>query len=208
MLDKIIAYAKAKEKNILILGSPRSGTHALGAEFATVDPSIKNIGEICIMGESNTPWNDIEKLFATHSTTVAHLVQLLPKIHLANQIPTIKKHVIIVCLRRKDKIKQFASNYYFRKIFNGPWHNHTGEKFQIQPGHIEATQEDIRQFMQEQMFDDYFLPDFNLCYEDLIFTQRRYNKNSFPFPLEQIFSNLDYVKEHLGTWDYHDEHLK
>jgi hypothetical protein len=62
--------------------------------------------------------------------------------------------------------------------------------------------------MLEQLIDDYFLPDYNLCYEDLAFTQTAYQKNEFAFPLETMFSNLDYVKKYLDNWKYSEEHFK
>jgi hypothetical protein len=58
------------------------------------------------------------------------------------------------------------------------------------------------------LIDDYFLPDFNLCYENLTFAKSKFKKNEFTFPLEEMFSNLAYVKKYLGDWNYHIDHFK
>ena len=70
-----------------------------------------------------------------------------------------------------------------------------------------AQEQDLIQFMLEQLVDYYFLPDFNLCYEDLTFTQKRYQKNEFAFPIETMFSNLEYVEQYLKNWQYSTGHL-
>ena len=210
MFDTILESAQQYKKNILIIGGARSGTHAVGAEFSKRS-NVRYLAEICKVSDDPEPWLQIQQTYDTTLLTVAQIVQLTPKIYLAGQIHQIKQHNIIVCLRRKDKIKQFASWVYFRlrdpTEFLG-WHNHTADKTNLQPGSIEARHEDIIQFMLEQLVDDFFLPDFNLVYEDLEFTQTRYHKNSFAFPIENIFSNLDFVKQHLADWEYHNNHLR
>ena len=204
IIDKIIDSAKSQNKNILIIGAPRSGTHALGAEISNT-ALAKNLGEICQVLDKPEPWNEIQKLYNTPTLTVGHVVQLTPKMYLARDVKTIKKHTVVVNIRRLDKVKQFASYVYFRVMdptgLHG-WHNHTAVKTRIQPGSFEATQEQIIQFILEQTIDDYFVPDFNLCYENMNFTQTKYKKNEFAFPIETMFSNLDYVKTILGNWKY------
>jgi hypothetical protein len=207
MIEAVIAQAKQQEKNILILSSARSGTHALGAEFKFRDPQIQNLGEICVMGRASPPHSEITKLFNTHSLSVAHIVQMIPKFFLSAQVDRIKQHTIIICLRRKNKVKQFASNYYFKHIHQGPWHNLAQTGFQGRPAQVVASEQDVLQFLQEQMIDDFFLPDFNFCYEDIHYNQTKIVPNEFPFPIEQIFSNLDYVQSNLGDWTYHHKHL-
>ena len=61
--------------------------------------------------------------------------------------------------------------------------------------------------MLEQLIDDYFLPDFNLCYEDLTFTKTKFQKNKFAYPLEEMFSNLDLVEQYLADWNYCQDHF-
>lgn len=211
MYNKIIQDAISNKKNILIIGSPRSGTHALGSELASI-ANAKYLGEICKASDNPTPWKDITLLYNTSDLTIGQIVQLTSKIHLAKHISEIKKHTIIVNVRRKDKVKQFASWVYFR--INDPtefrgWHNHISSKTRVQQYSVEAQENDLIQFMLEQLIDDYFLPDYNLCYEDLLFSvQTRYQKNEFSFPLETMFSNLSYVKQYLDDWQYIPEHFK
>ena len=140
MLNFIIDSALQHHKNILIIGSPRSGTHPLGAEIAKIS-NAKNLGEICMTGYCNNPWDDIEKLTNTKRLTVGHVVQLSSKIVLAEDVDRIKKHSIIVNIKRRDKLNQFASWMYFRVLdptgLYG-WHNHTSDKIKIQPGQLTA----------------------------------------------------------------------
>jgi hypothetical protein len=207
--DQIIQLAQQQNKNILVVGSPRSGTHAVGSELAD-RAQARYLGEICVVDDREQPWVDIEQLYDTRYKSVAQLVQLIPKIHLAPVVSTIKKHAVIVNVCRKDKVKQFSSWLYFKNLdYNQDqhWHNHTESDTKIQPHSIQATKQDIVQFMLEQLVDFYFLPDFNLCYEDLIFTQKRFYKNKFSYPIETIFSNLDFVKQSLNNWQYSSDHF-
>jgi len=209
MYKIITDYAGQENKNILIIGSPRSGTHALSTELSNFRHG-KNLGEICMVGYCTNFWDDIDKLSSSARLTTAQIVQMSPKLTLAENVDKIKQNNIIVNIRRRDKVAQFASWIYFR--VSDPtglygWHNHTVNKTKIKPDTITATEHDITQFKLEQMLDDYFLPTFNLCYEDLTFTQTTYKKNEFAFPLQQIFKNLDYVKQQLESWQYSSEHF-
>lgn len=207
--NKIIQQAQQQQKNILVIGSARSGTHALGAELAMLSGATL-LGEICAVSNNPEPWMEINQLYDTNGLTIAQLVQLIPKIQLAKDISKIKEHCVTVNIRRKNKVAQFASYMYFRVLDPTglhSWHNHTTNKTRIQPGSVEATEDQITQFMLEQIVDDYFLPDFSLCYEQLTFTQNKFRKNQFAFPLETMFSNLDEVKNQLGSWNYVPEHF-
>lgn len=210
MFNQIIQLAKNQNKNILIIGSPRSGTHALGSELAELSQA-KNLNEICKASDNPEPWKEIQLLYNTSQLTIGQVVQLTPKIQLAKDIATIKAHAIIVNIRRRDKIKQFASWIYFRKLDPTEfrkWHNHVAEETNISKHSIQASLDDILQFMLEQLIDDYFLPDFNLCYEELTFIKTKYQKNKFSYPLEEMFSNLEYIKQYLNEWKYCQDHFK
>jgi len=209
MYQQIIQSAKEQQKNILVMGSPRSGTHAVGAELAILTNAVC-LGEICKMSDNPTPWEEIQSLYNTNTLTIAQIVQLTPKIYLSHNVDIIKKHTVIVNVCRRNKIKQFASWVYFRLLDPtelGSWHNHKGAKTNVLQHSIVATEEDLVQFVLEQLVDFYFLPDFNLCYEDLIFTQQQYQKNEFAFPIELMFSNLEYVEQYLKNWQYSLGHL-
>jgi hypothetical protein len=209
MYNTILKDSQIQNKNILIIGSPRSGTHALGSELAKLS-NAKYLGEICKASDDPDPWNEIKLLYNTTGLTIGQIVQMTSKLYLAHDVGTIKHHTIIVNIRRRDKVKQFASWAYFQlrdpTAFRG-WHNHKVGSTNVQPHSVEATDHYITQFILEQLLDDYFLPDYNLCYEDLLFTQTNYQKNEFAFPIEQMFSNLDYVKERLANWQYAPEHF-
>ena len=210
IFQQIVQQAQQQNKNLLIVVSPRSGTHALGAELASIGQA-HNLGEICKVMNDPEPWNEIELLYDTPVLTVAQLVQLTSKLQLARRVEEIKKHAIVVNIRRVNKVKQFASWMYFRVMdptaLHG-WHNHTIEQTRVKQHSIEAQEQDISQFTLEQLLDDYFLPDFNLCYEQLTFTQTDYRKNQFPYPIETIFSNLSYVEQCLNNWNYAPGHFK
>lgn len=210
MYQTIIDCAKQQQKNILIIGAPRSGTHALSAELCAIS-GAKNLEEICKVGYCDNPWNDINELSQAPTLTIAQLVQLTPKMTLAENVDKIKQHNIIVNIKRMDKVKQFSSWIYFRVMdptgLHG-WHNHTANNTRVKEKEITATKQDIDQFRLEQLVDEYFLPDFVLCYEKLTFdTQKNISKNQFAFPLSDMFSNLNYVEEQLGSWQYSQGHF-
>lgn len=210
MIENIIQSARDKNKNILIIGSPRSGTHALASEITALSGAI-NQGEICKVGYCTDPWQDISQLNNMTRLTVAHIVQLTPKLTLAEDVDRIKQRNVIINIKRSNKVDQFASWIYFRVLdptgLHG-WHNHTAEKTRVAPNQIVASEQDIMQFKLEQLIDDYFLPDFKLHYEALAFDkQKKFKRNTFSFPLPQIFSNLDYVEQQLGSWKYSSNHF-
>ena len=209
IFSEIVQSARDQNKNILIIGSPRSGTHALGNELAEL-AQARYLQEICQVSDNPEPWKEIELLYNTDQLTIAQVVQLTPKIQLAKNVADIKDHAIIVNIRRRNKVKQFASWIYFRVMdptaFRG-WHNHMAEKTNVKQHSIQVDTSDILQFMLEQLIDDYFLPDFNLCYEDLTFTKTKFQKNKFAYPLEEMFSNLDLVEQYLADWNYCQDHF-
>jgi hypothetical protein len=209
IFDQIVNHAKEQKKNILVIGSARSGTHAVGGELAKIGQA-KYLGEICRVSDKPEPWNEIQLLYDTDQLTVGQVVQLTPKIHLSHDVNSIKNHNVIVNVCRKNKVKQFASWVYFRLMDPTEcrsWHNHTAEKTNVVQNSVKAQENDLIQFILEQMVNDYFLPDFSLCYEDLTFTQTDYKKNEFNIPLETMFSNLEYVEKYLKDWQYSPKHF-
>lgn len=203
--NQIINDATQQNKNILILSSPRTGTHVLGAELAAISTGIC-IGEICRTGYCNNFWGEFNDFANRRNLTIAQIVQLTPKLILAENVSLIKEKTIVVNIQRKNKVDQFASWLYFRVMdptgLHG-WHNHVEKNTRVTPNSITATELDINQFKIEQLVDNFFFPDYSLCYEDLTFdNQSVLKRNRFAFPLKEMFSNLDFVENSLVKWQY------
>lgn len=204
-LVPILEAAHQQNKNVLIIGTPRSGTHALGSLLNAVDKRFTNLGEICL-NDGSDPLIDIQRMYQHTRPVVAHIVQLSAKIALSVNLTILKQHTIIINLKRRNKVYQFASWMYFHSIggINGKWHNHTESDTSVQPGSITVTKEDVDLFVTEQLTDDFFSPDYVLYYEDLNFEQSSYKKNRYQFSIEKIFNNLDYVQQRLTNWKYYE----
>jgi len=193
-------------KNILIIGSPRSGTHALGSHIAN-DRGMINLGEICINDGETDPVQDIGRLTQAREPTIAHLVQMTGKIKISGLVTSIKKSCEILVLRRRDKIQQFASWMYFHRSGGvmRSWHNHAEEQMYLEQQQITVTDDDIDQFLLEQLLDDFFQPDQVLYYEDLDLSKSLIKKNQYAWNLPLIFANLTLVRSRLQDWAYHEK---
>jgi hypothetical protein len=191
-------------KNILVIGSARSGTHALGSSLAA-EKKFLYMGEICCQDGTTNPNSDIEKFLNITTPCVAQLVQLSSKIAISGRVAEIKAQSEIILLRRRNKLHQFASWMYFHKSGGvlKDWHNHQADHMHINQQGILATQQDIDQFLLEQMIDDFFCPDQVTYYEDLDFEQSTVKKNQYAWELPLIFSNLDFVESQLSNWKYY-----
>lgn len=202
-LIDILKQAQTKNKNILIIGTSRAGTHVLGCSFNALDVASVNLGEIC-KNDGLDPLKDIKKIHNHDTLSVSHVVQLSAKIALAPQVDILKDHAVIVNLKRHNKIKQFASWMYFHKTggVNGISHNHISTDTQLQPNSVTVTPEDLDLFVVEQLTDDFFLADYVLFYENIKFNSSTYKKNQYGFDIEKIFTNLDYVEQRLANWKY------
>jgi len=203
MLDKIVNYAKLENRNILIIGAPRSGTHALASSINSCDATLQYLGEIAMIQRSKQPWQDLDQFYTNNPRKLAHIVQSYGKIFALLKVSQLKKNTLIVEIRRRNKIKQFASWMFFKKI--GAIYNfqHNGQDY-IPPGSITVTLNDIESFIIDQIIDCSFSPDYTLYYEEIAFDQSRIKKNHYVYPVEQVFSNLDLVEEYLGNWKYND----
>lgn len=204
IIENIIESAKLLNKNILIVATPRSGTHALGSLFESTDSAVQNLGEIC-RADGTDPLVDIQQIYQHSNLKVAHIVQLSAKIALSANLAILKQHALIINLKRRNKVKQFASWMYFHNTggVNGKWHNHDINDTILRPGSITVSSEDIDLFVTEQLTDDFFVPDHVLYYEDLTFDRSEVKKNRYSFDLPTVFSNLDYVEQRLKNWNYY-----
>lgn len=192
-------------KNILILGSARSGTHALGSHLSN-QLCTRNLGEICIIDEVTDPRVDIQRIMDLSVPSVAHLVQMSSKVKISDMVGEIKQKCEIICLRRRNKVQQFASWIYFHRtggVFRS-WHNHQHDEMRLEKNSITVSEQDVDQFLLEQMLDAFFMPDRTIYYEDCDFALSDVKKNLYAWDLSLIFSNLDYVRSRLGNYYYHD----
>lgn len=203
MLHNVIKQSNLENKNIIIVGAPRSGTHALAASIKTLDNTLKYLGEIGMIQRTEQPWKELDQFCNNAPRKLAHLVQSYSKIFSLPNMSQIKDQTLIVEIRRRDKIKQFASWMFFTKI--GAIYNfqHDGQDY-MPPGSITVTLSDIESFIVDQLVDHLFSPDYILYYEELEFDQTQIKKNHYVYPIEQVFSNLDLVEKYLENWKYHD----
>lgn len=203
VITQIIQDARLQQKGILIFGSPRSRTHALGDMLANKS-NFENFGEICRVGYVENFWDDID-LLISKNPTIGQIVQLSAKIELARNTPKLKDNFLIVNIIRKDKVKQFSSWFYSRILDPTAlygWHNYKKDETKVGRGTQVANKEHIDQFKLEQIVDSYFLPDYTLYYEDTNFDSANYQKNEYAFPVEEIFKNIDYIRLELENWKY------
>lgn len=203
MIQQIVDDAKLHGKHILILGAPRSGTHALGSVFKKLDPELIYLEEIATVQESFEPWEDLDNFCKPTTRKLAHVVQSYGKIFAVKKINELKSHSIIVSLRRRNKIKQFASWMYFKHI--GAIYNFDHYTMDyVPPKSITVTMQDIELFIVDQIIDCGFIPDYTLYYEDLDLSSSNHKKNQYAYPIEDIFTNMDFIKQHLGDWKYYE----
>lgn len=210
MIDRIVCAATESNKHILIMGSARSGTHALGALLASKLQTHVNLKEVCGVDRRQRPWDDILQFYKKDRLLIGHIVGFTSKIKLSADVARIKEHCIVVNIKRNNKVDQFSSWMYFHKT-QAPfelWHNHAPDQMLLKPGSIEATMFDIEQFIIEQIVDDFFLPDFVVDYEHTDLNTPGYKKNQFKFDIRQIFSNLEFVETELEHWHYAPGHYR
>ena len=129
MHDYIISQAIKdsinQNKSILILGSPRSGTHALGSVIRNQLSNYKYFGEICRITDNPAPWDEIKKLYSP-TLSISHLVSMTSKLRVSSDVDQIHNHCVVIQLRRENKITQFASYMYFHLtggVSGQEWHN-------------------------------------------------------------------------------------
>lgn len=190
-----------KNNNVLILGAPRSGTHALASIIHQSHPELNYLGEIGLHQKHPEPWKDFELFYDNTPRKLAHVSQSYSKLFAGSTVEQLKKSTTIVEIRRRDKIKQFASWIFFKHI--GAIYNfqHDGQDY-LPPGSLTVTLADIEAFIVDQIVDYSFNPEHIFYYEDLDLSHSTIKKNQYVYPIEQIISNLDLVKLHLGNWKY------
>jgi hypothetical protein len=141
---------KFKDTNILIIGAPRSGTHALASIIHQQNPQLQYLGEIAMHQKSLHPWQDFERFYDNTPRKLGHAVQSYGKIFAVAKVSQIKQHTTIVEIRRRNKVKQFASWMFFKHI--GAIYNfqHDGQDY-LPPGSLTAKLGDIELFIIDQI---------------------------------------------------------
>lgn len=203
MLENLFADSSFKNKNILILGAARSGTHALASKIQQYDNTLSYLGECGMHQEKKEPWKDFEQFTNCNPRKLGHVVQRYSKIFAVHQAAQIKHSSLIVEIRRRNKVKQFASWMYFQQLGSIYNFQHNGQDY-IPPKSITVSLNNIEDFITDQLLDKSFCPDYTFYYEDLDFNNSRIKKNHYVYPIEQIFSNLDFVEQWLSEWKYND----
>lgn len=148
------------------------------------------------------PWQDLDDFCARHpQPLLAHVVQSRAKLGALPMVSDIKKFTYVVSLRRRDKVRQFASWIYFKNI--GAIYNfdHRGMDY-VAPGTYRVSYDDIEQFVIDQIIDNHYVPDTVLYYEDLDLKSSNIEKNHYEFDPRLMISNLDFVEHYLGNWRY------
>jgi hypothetical protein len=202
-MQAIMQSALDQNKNVLILAAPRSGSHALASVLRCLHPDILYLKEICRAQSSDEPWTEIAPMLDTEPIKLAHIVQARSKIFLSGMVKQIKQHCVIVELRRRNKVTQFASWMYFQHISSRYNFDHVGEDYVV-PGAITVDMQHIERFLCEQLLDRMFEADHVVYYEDTDFASSLIQKNHYAYPIELIIDNLDLVQQYLGDWQYHD----
>lgn len=190
-----------QNKNILILASARSGSHALASSLRCLYPDIQYLKEICRAETNSHPWLEIASMFAVNPMKLAHITQARSKIFLVQTASDIKRSCVTVELRRRDKVRQFGSWVYFRHLGAQYNFDHKGANY-VDPGSITVDMQDIEQFLVEQIIDMCFDADFVVYYEDLDLTTSLVQPNQYAYPIEQCIKNLDLVQTYLRNWQY------
>jgi hypothetical protein len=204
MLETLFADANFKNKNILILGAPRSGTHALASVIYKQDPSLRYIGECGMIQTKESPWDDFDLFTSNDHRRLGHIVQSYTKLFALHKTQNIKNNSLVVELRRRNKVQQFASWMYFKHLGEIYNFQHNGQDY-LAPGSLTVTLNDIERFLVDQLVDRFFNPDYILYYEDLNLANSKIKKNHYVYPIEQVFSNLEFVEHWLKDWEYNDQ---
>lgn len=199
------------KKGVIVIGSARSGSHyTTNALF-----NLSKIKNKIFLGELYSSWdpyailsdlNKIKEQFAD-KFVFASIVSFLPKNLLRNHITEFGDYYLIN-LRRKDKVSQFVSFYVMKKIWDLGKVNHSPDWKLIKKDFpFTVTEEDIDQFIIEQNCDYTWPVNRVLYYEDIDKLQilTKFKKNSYPFEINEIFSNPEIIVNRLSTFKYYDK---
>ena len=211
----------SNKKGIIILGSPRSGSH-MTCDMLFNDSTVENkinIGEICNIPQYTNICDNLLNyqilpvLFDKLSNNTGNkfifcsLVQYWAKNLLAVDLSILDNYQIFN-IRRRNKIDQYISWCVLRAQLTASITKHT-TKFEDYQYLLpwESTLKDLEQFIAEQNLDFAFMSVFSriLYYEDLVNSNLKTSlkKNVYPIPHEEIVTDYKLVKNILGKYNYH-----
>jgi hypothetical protein len=193
------------KKGIIIIGSPRSGTHYLadGLYKKCKISNKKLVGEIYDTFDIDTRniLKNLEELKQIENFTFSHIVQFIPKNLLVNYVDEIKEDYYVINIRRKNKIEQYRSWCMARMTWKHiKTHSVNWELIKNELPFI-VTNEDIDNFIVEQNTDYLWKPDEIVYYED-IKLESSFVKNAYTETFEELFSNANLIFERLADFKY------
>ena len=194
------------KKGILVISSPRSGTHMMTSILAnTIDIKNKiNINEIYVNNVDKLnilqQLKDIEQQYS-EKFIIASIVQWYV-INLLIPHWDYLKDYYIIDLRRYDKIAQYTSWCILQA--SGQY-NPSVESYQhLLP--ITVDIEHVERFIASQNICYAIKADKVLYYEDVVklnqFSSTK--KNYYPIDVNDIFSDYEIIYKLLGNYQYHD----
>lgn len=191
-----------QKKGILIIGTPRCGSHHVSAGIFRVLPfnNKEYIGEIYSEFNSENIEKNIKELQNREKFIVGSLVQWTPK-NLLTQHLTEFNDFYLINLRRLDKVAQYRSWCMARLTWKYT-NSHSIDWSKIENDLPYAvTNDDLDQFIIEQNADYLWSYDQILYYEQLNLNSI-FQKTEYVFSNEKIFSDYSLVLKRLKNFKY------
>jgi hypothetical protein len=204
MVDNFDGIIDNNKKGVIVIGSPRSGSHMTCDILYNMskNKSKTYLGEIFIDQEK---YNEtLSNILDNNKFIFCSIVQFWAKTILAVD-PYILKDFNLINIRRRDKISQYISWCVFRTQLHSSKVRHSPEWKDIEtllPW--KSTCEDIDRFLTEQHLDFAFNFNAVVYYEDLINYNltTRFTKNIYPISKEDIVTNFPLVESKLKNYNY------
>jgi hypothetical protein len=194
------------KKGILIISTPRSGSHMLASmvyNILEIENKV-NLGEIyCHDVDKLDILQHLKNIELSHAGEfiIASIVQYYA-INLL--IPNQKyfKDYYLIDLRRRDKIAQYASWCIFQKTGNFSPNPESYKHLLPLPVDIEH----VERFIASQNFC-YAIPAHKILYYEEVVNLNlpsSFTKNHYPIDIKDIFSDYEVIYKLLGNYQYHE----
>ena len=172
-------------KDLLIISSARSGSHFYG-KICEQNTRLKYTGELLEISDFNG---------------IASIVQPLLKYRLLTSQKHILENKEIHILRRRDKVEQFRSWILFDLTGK-----HSGAVYDQTLPSITISENQLDQFIAEQILDYSFISDKIVYYEDLLESHNvtSLKKNIYNIDMKTFVTNWDDVEYELGLFKYNE----